>query len=326
MSKILGTKRIRVRVPATTSNLGPGFDVLGMALKLYCELELKAAWPDLRRPSWKRGGGSSGRGQIRVEIEGEGAGELPEDDTNLIVKSFRRVLPASACTEPLLFKIKNGIPLSRGLGSSAAARLCGLLAANTLRPRRSAPVEKLVDYAVKLEGHPDNVMPAFHGGMQASLWEDGRTEHYPVRIPKGLGVVVCIPDFEVSTEKARKSLPPRVSFQIASKTSARLAFLIGAFERGELRWLREAMQDVLHQPHRARLVKGMNKVIAAANKAGAYGAALSGSGPTILAFTPPGPKQAQIGRAMQKAFFAAGVESRYLALDVDLQGARVTTR
>lgn len=334
-------RKIVVRVPATTSNLGPGFDVLGLALKLYCELEFTYWWADAGVPLLGRPRGvphtrarkalgplaEAGfpMGTVWVELSGEGSRELPADETNLVVRSFREALSANAFPYPMLFRVHNAIPIERGLGSSAAARLCGLLAAGAVYDFESSGMrpEDLVERACRKEGHPDNVVPAFHGGLQASLWDGERLLHYSLRLPKDLGVAVCVPDFKVPTEEARKVLPKTVLRQDAVATTSRLAFLLGALERGEYGWLKVAMRDVLHQPYRRRLVRGMDGVIRAAEAAGAFGAALSGSGSSILALTLKGSKQAKVGRAMQKAFARYGVESRVLCLEVDREGTRV---
>ncbi|MFH1724872.1 MAG: homoserine kinase [Elusimicrobiota bacterium] len=319
--------RIRVRVPATTSNLGPGFDVLGMALQLYCELDLKVYWRQALEPSEPA---RPRPATVRVDLAGEGADALPRDESNMVVRSFDSVCPTKYWDGTLLhFAIKNGIPVWRGLGSSAAARLCGLLAGDALlhvlEVKAESPLE-IVERACEFEGHPDNAVPAFYGGLRASLWNGGDLLHFGLKVPKDLGVVVCVPDFKVPTEKARKVLPKKVSLRDAVHTASHLAFLIKALESGEYAWLKTAMQDVLHQPYRKPLVRGMDAVIRDALKAGAFGAALSGSGPTVLALTLRGPKQAKVGRAMQKAFLRHGKESRYLALDVDNKGAVIDTR
>ncbi len=320
-------RRIRIRVPATTSNLGPGFDVLGMALKLYCETEVRVGYPDLRRRAWNWSAGLPAAEAFSVHVSGEGSESLPQDARNLVVKSFRSMLRGARLKVPLEFHVRNGIPLERGLGSSAAARLCGLLAAGALYGfRKEFGQERLVERATAMEGHPDNVIPAFHGGLRACLQEDGRVMHFGLRWPSDLGVVVCVPDFTVATRKARRALPAKIAFRDAVHTSSRLALLISALEQGEYAWLKTAMRDVLHQPHRRKLVRGMDAVIREAVDAGAFGASLSGSGPAIIAIALRGAKQAKIGRAMQKAFFRHGAESRYFVLDAEPKGARIETR
>lgn len=303
--------RVNVRVPATTSNLGPGFDVIGMALSLHCEVSLTI---DRTR-----------RGPAIVECSGEGAESLPKGESNLVVKSFRQVLPKERLPFALHFKIKNEIPLARGLGSSAAARLCGLLAAAAARDFRYTRPETALTHAVRLEGHPDNCVPAFFGGCRISVASTDPMVHFPIRIPKTIGFVACIPDFEVSTEKARRIMPAKVSVKTAIETSGRLAMLLYAFESESLSLIKTAVRDTLHEPHRAKLIPGFEKVRAAAERHGAFGACLSGSGPTVLALTPKSPqRRAMIGRAMVRAFRGAGSSARAISLDINTNGTKLT--
>ena len=303
--------RVRVRVPATTSNLGPGFDAVGMALSLHCEVDLEID--------------RSRRGPALIEYSGEGAGSVPNDESNLVVRSFRELLPKKRLPFALRFKVRNGIPLARGLGSSAAARLAGLLAAAAARDFKFSRPEDALAHAVRLEGHPDNCVPAFFGGFRVCVSSETPMLHFPVRVPKTLGIVVCVPDFEVSTEKARKVLPKQVPLTTAVDASSRLALLLYALETGSFPLLKKAMRDSLHEPHRAKLVLGYEKVRAAAERHGAFGACLSGSGPTVLAFTPrSAERQAAIGRAMARAFRRAGSGARAIVLDVDSRGTKLS--
>lgn len=307
MAKSKAISQISITVPATASNLGPGFDVLGMALKLYNKLEVRRL----------------GRGSPdRVEISGEGAEDLPRGNSNLIVQTFKSSL--GQCGSGFLFRMNNGIPLSRGLGSSAAARLAGLLAGAAFSRRTHKPGD-IVSRACALEGHPDNVVPAFFGGLCGSVVEKGRIDYFRLRTPRAWTTVLCVPDIEVSTKKARRVLPRRVALRDAVFTSSRLALLIAAFSQGRPGWLKVAMRDVLHQPYRRRLVPGMEKAIQAAEKAGAFGAALSGSGPTIIAFAPNARTGRKSGEAMRKVFGRAGVSARVMVLGVDPSGVRVRT-
>lgn len=303
--------RVRVRVPATTSNLGPGFDVVGMALSLHCDLDLRID--------------RSRRGPATVEYSGEGEGAVDTGEKNLIVRAFRDLLPKHRLPFALRFIVKNEIPLARGLGSSAAARLAGLLAAAAARDFKFARPETALARAVSLEGHPDNCVPAFFGGFRVSVAGEDPMIHFPVRVPKSLGVVVCVPDFEVSTEKARKAMPAKVPVRTAVDASGRLALLLYALESGSFGLLKKAMRDTLHEPHRAKLIPGYERVRAAAERHGAYGACLSGSGSTVLALTPKSPRQqAAIGRAMMRAFHRTGARARALTLETDLRGTKLS--
>lgn len=297
------SQKVRVRVPATTSNLGPGFDVLGMALTLYNELTVqRISGPD------------------QVDISGEGKDTLPRTGANILLRAFRSVIPRAQGN--FHFQMKNGIPLSRGLGSSAASRLAGLLAAAAMDSRRHDPAD-IVQRACALEGHPDNVVPAFFGGLCGSIVDRTRVEHFKIRIPTGLRAALCIPDKEVSTPLARRLMPKRVPLADAIFTSSRLALFVAALEQKRLGRLKEAMRDVLHQPYRKRLIPGMDAALTAAGKAGALGAALSGSGPTLFAFTPTDKSAQRVSEAMCRSFSRRGIKSRALSLRIDFSGARV---
>ncbi len=302
MSKIL------VRVPASTSNLGPGFDLFGLALTLYNEIELEA---------------SPEPGPISVEIEGEGAESLPRDSSNLVVRAALRSAGLPRHRHSLRFRLRNRIPIARGLGSSAAARLGGILAGRALRwGARRAKDQRALEEACRLEGHPDNACASFYGGLRAVIRHGGRLIQFDLRAASDLNAVVCAPDFHLSTEKARGILPERVPRADAAANVANAVLLSYALEHRRYEWLQAAMEDRLHQPYRRRLIPGMESVIRSALKAGAWGAALSGSGPSIFAFSPKS-KARQVAAAMQKAFGAHRVRSRPWVLGIDRRGAVV---
>lgn len=304
MSKLLA--RVTVTVPATTSNLGPGFDCLGLALDLRNELTLELL---------------DERGPATVEIEGEGAKTLPRDQKNMLVKAARLILPKTLPGR-LVFKSVNRIPLARGLGSSAAAAVAGLWAGAHLFGTLRRSEDELEALAVSLEGHPDNVAPCVHGGLTASLTEKGRSRANRLNIHPSLSAVVCIPAFELATKKARAALPKRVPLADAVYNSSRAILLARALETGRTGHLADLMDDRLHQPYRAKLVPGLREALAAAVKAGAAGAALSGSGPTVFAFVEGGAGP-RAGRAMARAFAAKRVKSAWRTLEIDHQGVRI---
>ena len=299
--------KVRVRVPASTSNLGPGFDCLGMALGLYNELILERHSED---------------GPPEVEIEGEGASSLPRDRSNIMVRAANTVI-AGRLKNRLVFKAANRIPMARGLGSSAAAIVAGLFAANKLLKPSPLTTEQLFEYAVVLDGHPDNAAPAVYGGVMLSVKDHKSLLNFARKPHQDLVAVVCIPDFELATAKARSVLPGSVLREAAVENVSRALLLGSALERGRWADLAAAMGDRLHQPYRAHLVQGFKDVLQAALCAGVCGAALSGSGPTVLALTRKGPKAAAIGAAMEKAFHAHRVSSRSVVLPIDRQGVRV---
>lgn len=306
---------IRVRVPATTANLGPGFDALGLALRLHNTVALE----ETETP--------------RIEIEGEGATTLPRDATHLAYRAALAVVEAARARGahsggdrrgglPRAFHLRqhNRIPLARGLGSSAAAIVGGAAAANALLGK---PLDEqaLIDLAAGMEGHPDNVAPAVLGGLVACVTTEAGNIRYTRLIPKRLRVVVAIPEFAVSTAEARRLLPEQVPFRDAVFNVTRTALLVAALAEGRTDLLDEATRDRLHQPYRARLVPGLDAVFAAARKAGADGVALSGSGPTVVAFG----EAAGIGEAMRRAFEAAGARCRAIEAGVDSDGTVVET-
>jgi homoserine kinase len=303
-TKILA--RVTVTVPASTSNLGPGFDCLGLALDLRNELTLEL---------------HDERGPATVEIEGEGAKTLPRDERSMLVKAARLILPRKLPGR-LVFKSVNRIPLTRGLGSSAAAAVAGLWAGAHLFGTLRTSEDELEALAVSLEGHPDNVAPCVHGGLTASLIENGRARSNRLNIHPSLSSVVCIPDFELSTKKARAALPKMVPLADAVYNTSRMILLARALRTGHTSHLPELMDDRLHQPYRAKLVPGLREALAAAVKAGAAGAALSGSGPSVFAFVEKG-EGAKVGAAMKRAFLKKRISSRWLALDIDHQGVRI---
>ncbi|MBI5239844.1 MAG: homoserine kinase [Elusimicrobia bacterium] len=300
-------QKVKVTVPASTSNIGPGFDCLGMALGLRNELVVEKHSED---------------GPSVVEVRGEGAGSLPEDKTNLMVRAAATVI-AGRFSNRLVFKAVNRIPLARGLGSSSAAIVAGLFAASRLLEPSPLTEEQLLDYAAVMEGHPDNVTPAVGGGVTISIRERKSVRSLTLKPHKDLTTVVCIPDFQLETAKARAVLPDTVLREAAVENVARAMLLASAIERGRWEDLAAAMGDRLHQPYRAPLIPGLRDVLKAAEAAGVCGAALSGSGPTVLALCRKGPQTKAIGEAMVKAFAAHQIASRAEVLPVERAGVRV---
>jgi homoserine kinase len=294
---------ISVRVPATSANLGPGFDAVGLALSLSMRISLD------RSP------------QPVVEVHGTGADMIPHGPEHPAYRAARFVAEMVEESDAHFYLVQeNSIPPARGLGGSAAALVGGAVAANDLLGRALAPPD-LLNLVCDLDGHPDNAAPALLGGLViGTLTPEGVSA---VRLePKGLGVAVAVPDFAVSTTAARRALPEKVPHRDAVFNVGRSGLLLGALATGEYDLLRVAMQDRLHQPYRSHLVPGLEEAIEAACKAGAYGASLSGSGPTVIAFAPEGQAE-KVAAAMRAAFEDRGVQAEAWALNIDLAGARV---
>ncbi len=306
--------RVRVRVPATTANLGPGFDTLGMALALYNYFELETA---------PQG--------CHVEAVGTSAERIPVGEDNLVVRAARAVweragLPPTGWR----VRLEASIPFGSGLGSSASAIVGGAVAANALAGGPLSAAELLL-VAAELEGHADNVTPALLGGFTVvaqgcAADRDGHGDIRWVRLPvRGLEAVLAIPAIQLPTHQSRRLLPQQVSMQDAVFNVSRACLLVGALTTGDLHALAGALEDRLHQPYRASAVPGFVQVVHAARAAGAVGAVLSGAGPAVLALAPEGGPVAEIGEAMANAFYAAGVKARWLALGFDDTGAAVET-
>ena len=294
---------ISVRVPATSANLGPGYDAVGLALTLSMRISLDRAPAPL------------------VEVHGTGSDLIPTGPEH---PAYRAALfVADEVGEPdVHFHLvqQNDIPPARGLGGSAAALVGGAVAANDLLGRPMAAPD-LLNLVCELDGHPDNAAPALLGGLViGTLTPEGVNA---VRLePKDLKAVVAVPDFEVSTTAARRALPEQIPHRDAVFNVGRSGLLLGALATGQYGLLRVAMQDKLHQPYRSHLIPGLEDVIEAAHENGAYGASLSGSGPTVIAFAPED-RSEEIVVAMRAAFEAENVETKAWVLDVDLAGARV---
>ncbi|MEI6501362.1 MAG: homoserine kinase [Armatimonadota bacterium] len=290
---------VKVRVPATTANLGPGFDALGMALGLYNEVELGLAE------------------ETTVEISGEGEGALARDSRHLVLSSAQQ-LAAEAGQSVAGWKLSqiNRIPLARGMGSSSAAIVGGLVAANKLLATGLSR-EALLDLAARIEGHPDNVAPAIYGGLTVCCANEELC-CLPLPAPC-LRVILAVPDFEVSTEAARKVMPREISHSDGVFNATHVAMVVASLASGRYDLLGCGMHDKLHQPYRAHLVPGFEQVIEAALEAGAYAACLSGSGPTMAAFADE--HEEAIAAAMCQAFLEAGVQCKTLVVPVDAAGA-----
>ncbi len=262
-----GERKVRVRVPASTANLGSGFDTLGMALGLYNEVEVELTG-----------------GTLTLEIRGEGAERLQAlGERNLVARSVTGTLERLGVpVGGIRIRMENRIPMSRGLGSSSAAALGGVATAVALAGASLSPEETL-DLALPFEGHPDNITPALLGGLTVSTLVEGRVRCLKLPVPAELQAVAVIPEFHLSTAKARKALPQTVPRADAVFNVGRVALFLAAMQAGRLDLLREGVQDRLHQPYRAPLVPGMAEVLAEGERAGALACFLSGAGPTLLA-------------------------------------------
>lgn len=299
-------RRVKVVVPASTANLGPGFDCLGLALALYNTVEL-AVIP-------------LGEG-LDVDVHGEGQEVLPRDGSNLIMIAVNQIADAMGYGPVALYvRATNGIPLNSGLGSSAAATVGGLVAANALFEAQISR-EALLHRAYKIEGHPDNAAPAIFGGLTVTGAEGETVRLLELPLPP-MQVVVVLPEVQLSTAAARAALPARVPLQDAVFNIGQAIFVAQALQQGDYDMLRWAMRDRLHQPYRKGLIPGYDAAVSAAREQGAAAVVLSGAGPSLAAFAPD--HHQAIAAAMQAAFAGAGVAARAFVLPVDQQGVQVS--
>ncbi|WP_435300539.1 homoserine kinase [Timonella sp. A28] len=263
----IGADRVRVRVPATSANLGPGFDALGLALGYYDELVVHAL----------------GSAEVRVDIEGEGAGEVPQDERHLVVKAIRRALDHVGASQiGLHLECVNNIPHGRGMGSSAAAVVAGLLAARGLiQDPEALDDHTLLSLATQLEGHPDNAAPALLGGATVA-WMADHDEPHAVRLQvhHDVAPTIIVPSVKLSTHQARGVLPLAVPHANASFNAGRAALLVHALGH-DPDLLFDATEDKLHQEYRAQVMTQTWALVSALRERG-LAATVSGAGPTVL--------------------------------------------
>jgi homoserine kinase len=266
---------VKVTVPATVANLGPGFDALGAAVGIHLEIEIEP-----RRDS------------VDIMVEGEGSESLPQDETNLVIRSMNTFFDHVGRRPPgYAVRVRNPIPLASGLGSSAAAVVGGLFAARAITGRNVPQIE-MVQLATGLEGHPDNVLPALLGGLvvcyrvDGSAKEPGDLRYFRLEPSDRLVPMIAVPREGFSTKVARKALPKGVPFEDAQFTAGRAALLVGAMTSGAgAEILADAMDDRLHEPHRLRLMPETAAVHAELREAG-LPVALAGAGPSLLVVVP----------------------------------------
>jgi homoserine kinase len=296
--------RVRVRVPATSANLGPGFDALGLALALHNEVSAAEA------------------SAVTVTLSGEGADRLPTNGDNLVVRGIRQAYEAAARPfRGATVACVNRIPAARGLGSSAAAWVGGLLAGNALLGEPLSRQALLV-LAARAEGHPDNVGAALFGGLTVSCPElDGRITTVSLPVPPTVRWVVLIPEVTSATAEARALLPEAVPRADAVFNVQRVALLLAALQTQRADAVAAALEDRLHEPYRRRLFPWMAAVVDAARRAGALGCVLSGAGPSLLAAVTG--EVEGVARAMERALAGAGIPGAARAFAVDTEGAVV---
>lgn len=301
---------IKIRVPATTANLGSGFDCLGLALKLYLNLEIEET-----------------ENSLVIEYQGEGAEKfsLKKKEETLIWKSINLVLKKThkdIHKKGLKIKVLNKIPITRGLGSSASAIIGGIVGAARLYGI-DLTNQEMLGLALSLEGHMDNIVPALIGGLTlAYKTGQGEIKWARIKTPLDLRIVLAVPEFTLNTKEMRKVLPQKVTLSQAIFNLSRSALLVNALQNSDWEVLVEAMEDRLHQPYRTPFIPGIEDIFSQIKKTGLAGVALSGSGPSIVSLTKKG-REETISTIMKDAFLKAGINCRILVLEADLEGTKL---
>ena len=311
-------------IPASTTNLGPGFDVLGVAVSLYNQVSLQET-----------------AGITEVICLGQDSDKLLSDTSNVAYQAADLIF-AKVGYQPdgLRLTLQNGIPAIRGLGGSGTAILGGLLAANAMCGQKFGQppfsLQEILAFATEIEGHPDNVAASLLGGFVVSATAEVQnvntvgeieavTTVKTVKItpPDELRLIIAVPDFTLATKVARSVLPESVDLSAAVFNMSRSSLLVAAMATGDLDLLSVSMEDRLHQPYRAKLIPGFEEVSRSALEAGALSIALSGAGPTIVAYTRASAPTQQIADQMALAFQQNGLACQTQILTVDTEGAKV---
>lgn len=295
-----------VRVPATTANIGSGFDTLGISLGLYNVVQFIPQE------------GISLKDTV-ITAEGEGRDEIESGLDNMILRAMDQTARIAGKTIPGgKMHLINRIPFARGLGSSSAALASGVFLANLLMDTPFSR-EEILNITASMEGHPDNAAPAILGGFCMAIIKDGKVIAERIDIPSRWKAIVTIPDFELHTEKARAVLPVSYKREDVVHNIGAVSFLMAGFMYQKPEYLQWGLDDRVHVPYRLDLIPGSQQVISRAASAGAFGTTISGSGPTMISFALEEKAEA-IGAAMVTGFKESGISSRYIILNFDQTG------
>jgi homoserine kinase len=298
------SKGVEVKVPASTANLGSGFDSIGMAFQLYTTIRLQVA----DRPE--------------VILHGPQLEGLPADSSNLVYRMAEFLFhKANREAPPFKIEMRSDIPLTRGLGSSASAIVGGLTAANHLL-REPFTTDQLFKYASDLEGHPDNVGASLFGGIVVAVMDNEEVPYIKIDPLPSLKAIAVIPDFMLPTEKARGVLPETYSRQDTVQSVGHASLLAASLATGQYNWLRIAMRDRIHQPYRVPLIPGMETLLAHAHEYGALGTALSGAGPTIISLIDG--EEERLKGFFVRTFAEHGIKSEAITLLPDCEGVKIS--
>ena len=298
---------IHIQIPATSANMGPGFDSIGVALKLYNHIWVEEI--------------AEG---VEIEVKREQEIPVPRNEENLIYQTMKYLYDQKGLTMPGVRIIQEDyIPMVRGLGSSAACIVGGLMAANELAGRPCTK-EELAQMAAKLEGHPDNSNPAIFGSMVVGAQDENRMNHVRLELPDDLIFATMIPDFPVSTADARRVLPDKYSRADVVFNGSRAALLVASMMTGKYENFDMAMEDRVHQPYRSVLIPGMDEIFVHAKEYGAAACYLSGAGSTLMAMVTRD-KAETFERKMSEYLTTLQHNWELKLLEADMQGVKIET-
>ncbi|MCI1477559.1 MAG: homoserine kinase [Clostridium beijerinckii] len=292
---------ITVRVPATSANMGPGFDTLGIALNLYNDFGFR---------------------EIEDGLKFNGMPEEFCNEENIIYKAMKYCFDKAGYKIKGLeiSEIKQDVPVSRGLGSSSTCIVGGLVGANEILGKKFSE-EELLEMAVEIEGHPDNVAPALLGGMVVAIFDENKTYYDKIDVKNGIKFISIIPNFRLSTEEARKVLPKEISLKDGVYNVSRAALMVACFSSGKYELLRYACKDAFHQNYRSKLIPGFEEVYNKSYELGALACYLSGAGPTIMAIIDE--KDERFSNKLKEFLQIKGLEWNILGLSLDNAGATI---
>ncbi|MGM0441339.1 MAG: homoserine kinase [Elusimicrobiota bacterium] len=296
------SEKIHLKIPASVSNIGPGFDVLGFGIKKYLRI---TAGP--------------GTGELLLK----GKAENIDSDSNAVAEGFEYALSRADKKVPDMdMVIDSGIPLKKGLGSSAAARAGGIYIADKIFDL-GLKKKDIARMTSRMEGHADNAVPAVAGGFTVSYFKGEKLFYRKYDISnKNLIIVIGCPDLEVSTDEARKIMPRKFSISDSVFNISRVSLLMGALLKGNYSDLKYATEDKIHQPYRKKFIPDFDKIVEETLKAGAYGTAITGSGPSIVSFTGEEEIAEKTGNTMRKIWQARDLDCEIITTGIDTRGIR----
>jgi len=292
---------IKVRVPATSANMGPGFDSMGIALQLYNVFG------------------------FRETEEGLTFKGVPEEfcnKNNIVYEAMMKCFEKGGYSPKGLeiSTINQDVPVARGLGSSSTCIVAGLVGANEIMKKKFER-DEILEMAVEMEGHPDNVAPALLGGLVVAIIDDGRVYYEKVKVSGNIKFVPIIPDFRLSTKDAREVLPDKISLKDGVYNVGRAALLVAAMTSGKTELLKFACKDAFHESYRSKLIKGFDEVKSEAYRVGAIASYLSGAGPTIMTMTSE--NQVNFSEDIKNFLNANGLSWALHELSIDTVGATI---